>query len=95
MASTDTTPRTGTRPLYAEQHDKNGRRISTKTRVLEISDEDWRRAEEGDTAEYGRESGVRPTFWVTTTDHATGETVQVAVAACGLGCRCGAAWRRA
>jgi hypothetical protein len=90
--TTDTTPRT--RPLYAQQHDKNGRRITDIARVLEVSDDDWRRAKEGDTAEYGREPGVRPTFWVATTDHATGEAVEVAVAACGLGCRCAAAWRR-
>lgn len=92
----DTTPPiTGRRQVYAQQHDRNGRRIRTEARVLEIDPADWKRARDGDTAEYGTQSGVAPTYWVATTDYATGDTVEVAVAPCGLGCRCAAAWRKA
>jgi hypothetical protein len=93
MSATSNT--TTLRPLYAQQHDKNGRRCSSATRRLEIDRAAWSDAREGDAAHLTPGNLHRPVHWVTTTDHATGDAVQVAVAPCGLGCRCAAAWRRA
>ena len=74
----------GTRPLWAARNGRGPRSI------LYVSRHDWATAVERD----------RPRPWnnaigpyVETYDHRKGRHVLIAVAPCGAGCRCAAAWQ--
>lgn len=75
----------GTRPLWAQRDGRGPRSI------LYVPVADWRAAQEADrpTCNHSHTIGA----YVETYDHRKGRPVAIAVAPCGLGCRCAAAWR--
>ena len=74
----------GTRPLWAQ---RNGRGPRS---VLYVPTKDWQTAVERDVSAW---LGVGP--YVETYDHRKRRHVRIAVAPCGAGCRCAAAWQEA
>lgn len=61
-------------------------------RVLTVTQDAWEQARMTDASKQGHALSA-PWGWVTCADFKTGEVVQIAVAPCGTGCRCAAAWR--
>lgn len=76
---------------YAGKYDSLGRRCSSEIREVIIDAQAIRDMHAADTGKRNQP----PTDWVLATDHATGDLIEIAVAPCGLGCRCAMGWRRA
>lgn len=72
----------GTRPLWASRNGRGPRSI------LYVSRYDWATAGVRDVS-----AGTDVGPYVETYDHRKGRHVRIAVAPCGAGCRCAAAWQ--
>lgn len=77
--------------IHADRFDE-GNPVADTRRVLTVTQDAWEQARLTDASKMG-DALEAPWGWVTCADLATGEVLQIAVAPCGTGCRCAAAWR--